>query len=361
MTTQISRRNFLKSASALAGGALVIGFDAGEAIAQSAGSADFTPFVRITTDGQVTAIIKHFECGQGTATGLSALIAEELNMPLNHVEVDFAPADASRYGNTLFGGIQGTGGSTAMADSYLKYRTAGAAAREILIGAAADQWGISASGVTLEDGVITSGSRSTTIGKLVPIASQRPVPASPALKDPSEFTVIGNSDTRRRDSGAKTNGTAIYGMDIHLDNQIVAMVLRCPRFGGTLVSHDDSGAQGLPGFIRTAAIPAQAGAGVIVYAENTWAALQARDAIAAEWDFSDADNRSSDQIKTDLLAAVNTDAEFDARGTADETAVALEGAAQVVERDFFFPFLGPWHDGTNDLRGRANRDWRHGL
>ncbi|MBV6657316.1 MAG: xanthine dehydrogenase family protein molybdopterin-binding subunit [Devosiaceae bacterium] len=337
MTLEISRRGFLKSASALAGTALVVGYGADQVLAQPVTAADFTPFVRLTSDGTVTAIIKHFECGQGTATGLSTLIAEELNMPLDRVEVDFAPADASRYGNTLFGGAQGTGGSTAMADSYLKYRTAGAAAREMLVGAAAELWGVPIAAVALKDGVVTAGDRSAPLGDLVALAAQRPVPAAPRLKDPSEFTVIGNPNTGRRDSGPKTDGTAIYGMDIHLDNQIVAVVLRSQRFGGTLVSHDASGAAAVPGFIRSAAIPT--GAGVIVYAQNTWAALQARDAITAQWDFSAAENRSSDAIKAELMAAVNAEAAFDARGTAAETAAALENAAQVIERDFYFPFL----------------------
>jgi isoquinoline 1-oxidoreductase beta subunit len=337
MTKQLSRRSFLQSASALAGAALVVGFDSGKAIAQSAAGSEFTPFVRITPDGTVTALIKHFECGQGTATGLASLIAEELNMQLDDVAVEFAPADAARYGNTLFGGAQGTGGSTAMADSYLKYRTAGAAAREMLIGAAADEWGVASSAVTLQDGVLSAGGQSAPVSALVAAAAQRAVPAQPTLKDPSAFTVIGNPNTRRRDNGPKTDGTAVFGMDLHLDNQIVAMVLRSPCFGGTLVSHDDSAAQGMPGFIRSAAMPT--GTGVIVYAQNTWAAMQARDAITAEWDFSAAEQRSSDAMKAELIAAVNTDAEFDARGSAAETASILDNAAQIVERDFFFPFL----------------------
>ncbi len=337
MDTHLSRRSFLRSASSLAGAALVIGFDGGKALASGAEVADFTPFVRISEDGKVTALIKHFECGQGTATGLSTLIAEELNMPLDLIEVEFAPADAAKYGNILFGGAQATGGSTAMANSYSQYRKAGAAAREMLVGAAAEKWGIPSDSVILSDGVLTSGGRSEPIGKLVAEASRRAVPAVPHLKDPSEFRVIGNPKTSRRDSGPKTNGTAIYAMDVHLENQVVAVILRSPRFGGTLVSHDDSGAKETPGFIRSVSLPT--GAGVVVYAKNTWAALQARDAISAQWEFSRADGRSSEQIKADLLTAVNTDAEFDAEGSASSTAAALNGASQVIERDFYFPYL----------------------
>ncbi len=337
MTTQLSRRSFLKSASTLAGAALVVGFDASSTLAVAGDAAEFTPFVRITADGKVTALIKHFECGQGTATGLATLIAEELNLALDEVEVEFAPADAARYGNHLFGGIQGTGGSTAMANSYMQYRVAGAAAREMLVAAAAEAWGVPADSVTLADGQLSANGRAASMGEFVASASALDVPAEPRLKDPAEFTVIGNPDTARRDNGPKTDGTAVYAMDLHLENQIVAVILRCPRFGGSLVSFDDSAATDVPGFIRAVALPI--GAAVVVYGQNTWAALQARDAISAEWDFSQADNRGSDQIKADLLAAANTEAEFDVKGSAVETAALLDDAAQVIERDFFFPYL----------------------
>ena len=337
MTVQLTRRSFLKSASALAGAGLVVGFGTGGTLAAPGGTGEFTPFVRIAGDGTVTALIKHFECGQGTATGLATLIAEELNLALDRVEVEFAPADARSYGNLFFGGIQGTGGSTAMANSYMQYRTAGAAAREMLTGAAAEAWGVDPAGVTLADGQLSAGANSAPMGDFVAAASARAVPASPRLKDPSAFRVIGNPDTARRDNGPKTDGTAQYAMDLHLDGQIVAVILRSPRFGGTLVSIDDSAARDVPGFIRAAAMPT--GTGAVVYAQNTWAAFQSRDALSAEWDFSQADSRSSDRIKADLLAAVNGDAEFDAKGSAAETAQTLDAAAQVIERDFFFPYL----------------------
>ncbi len=337
MTVQLTRRSFLKSASALAGAALVVGFGPGKVLAAPGGAGEFTPFVRISADGTVTTIIKHFECGQGTATGLATLIAEELNLALDRIEVEFAPADARNYGNLLFGGVQGTGGSTAMANSYMQYRTAGAAAREMLIAAAAEAWGVDPVGVTMTDGQLSAGVNSAPIGEFVAAASARDVPTAPRLKDPSEFTVIGNPDTARRDNGPKTNGTAQFAMDLHLEGQIVAVMLRSPRFGGTLVSLDDSAARDVPGFIRAAALPT--GAGAVIYAQTTWAAFQSRDVLSAEWDFSQAENRSSDQIKADLLAAVNRDAEFDAKGTPPETAKALDGAARVIERDFFFPYL----------------------
>ena len=337
MKNKISRRHFLKSTTAVLGSVLVVGYDPHDVLASSNSTVNLTPFVRIDADGTVTAIIKHFECGQGTATGLATLIAEELNLPLEMVEVEFAPADASKYGNSLFGGIQGTGGSTAMANSFMQYRTAGAAVREMLIDAAAEVWAIPHSEIMISDGRLIAGSRSAPINEFVSVASGRSVPETPKLKDPSEFTMIGNSNIRRRDNGVKINGNAIYAMDIQLDNQIVAVVLRSPRFGGVLVSFDDTVAKDITGYIRAAGVPN--GAGVIVYAENTWAAFQARDALTVEWDFSSAENRSSDQIKKDLLAAVNSNSEFDVRGSAIQTESAIEEASQIIEKEFFFPYL----------------------
>ncbi|MCY3674754.1 MAG: xanthine dehydrogenase family protein molybdopterin-binding subunit [Paracoccaceae bacterium] len=334
MTVQLTRRTFLQTASATT--TLLIGFNGSKILASGHADGEFTPFVRISSDGTITAIIKHFECGQGTATGLSTLIAEELNMDLDQIEIEFAPANAQKYAN-LFFGMQGTGGSTAMANSYMQYRTAGAAAKEMLIKAAADEWGVSPESISLANGQLSSGGKEASVGEFVAAASMLEVPAKPLLKDPSEFTLIGNPDTNRRDNDPKINGTAQYAMDVHLDGQIVAVFVRSPRFGGTLVSLDDSGAKDIPGFIRTATLPT--GTGAIVYAENTWAALQSRDAIFAEWDFSNADNRSSDQIKADLLAAVNRDAEFDARGIQGDAAEGLSRATKVISREFFLPFL----------------------
>ncbi len=337
MIDQFSRRKFLQTASAVAGASLVVGFNGTRLFAATDAAAELTPFVRIDSQGTVTAIIKHFECGQGAATGLASLIAEELNLSLDDVEIEFAPADASRFGNVLFGGAQGTGGSTAMASSYTPYRMAGAAVREMLLQAAANEWGVSVSEVRLEAGQIIGNGKSESMGAFVGAAQALPVPEAPTLKAASEWSVIGNPTTDRRDNKPKINGTATYAMDLHLDNQLVALVLRSPRFGGTLVSFDDSAASGISGYVRSAAIPT--GAGVIVYGTDTWSALQAREALTAEWDFSNADMRSSDQIKADLLAAVNADPEFNVKGSATATSNVLAAASKVIERDFFFPYL----------------------
>ena len=346
MTVTTSRRGFLKAAAASAAVLAVGAGPRGAMASASVESGAFTPFVKIASDGTVTAIVKHFEGGQGPATGLSALIAEEMNMRLQDISWEHAPADSTRYANLAFG-MQGTGGSTAMANSFMQYRTAGAAAREMLIEAAAQEWGVSASDLTLKDGVISGAGQSGGIGEFVSAASALPVPEAPALKDPSEFTVIGVEQAARRDTADKINGSAIYSMDMQLEGQMVVAIKRTPRYGGVVASFDDSAAKEIPGFIMAQALPT--GGGVAAYAENTWAAFQARDALDVEWDDTNAETRGSDQIREELLAAVNAAPTYQASETDLATASgAIDGAAKVVEREFYFPMLA---HGTMETMG----------
>lgn len=338
MTVAPTRRGFLIGAAV---SALVVGLSPRGALAVASGEAapaEFTPFVRIGADGRITAVIKHFEMGQGTTTGLASLIAEELNADLDQVAVEFAASDNARYANTLIG-MQGTGGSTAMANSYLQYRTAGAAAREMLIAAAAAEWDAPAEALTLDRGVISGAGRSAPIGDFVAAAAALPVPAEPRIKEAAEFRVIGAPGSRRRDTAGKIAGTTPFGMDVHLPNQLVAVVIRPPRLRATLARFDASAAAAVPGFVDAKARPD--GAGVVVYGRNTWAAFQARDAVATEWDFSAAEGRSTEEIRAELLAAVKAAPQFTARAdrTLAETEAALAAAAQVVEAEFWLPNL----------------------
>jgi isoquinoline 1-oxidoreductase beta subunit len=337
MIDKLSRRSFLKNTAA-AGAALTIGFDANGALARpSQPGGNVTPFVKIYPNGTVAAIIKHFEGGQGTATGLSALIAEEMNMSLQNITFETAPSDNTRYANLIFGS-QGTGGSTSMANSYTQYRTAGAAAREILLAAAAQKWGVSVNTLVLKDGVITGSGKSGKINEFLEAAATMDVPAKPQLKDPSEWTVIGVDQKARLDTPAKINGSAKYSMDMQFDNQMVVAIKRSPKLGGVVKSFDDSAARKVSGFIMAIQMPNNKG--VIAYAETTWAAFQVRDALEVEWDFSSAENRSSDVLKKELLAMVNTAPAFQASQTDLATASsAINGAAQVVEQEFYLPML----------------------
>ncbi|KIC09252.1 dehydrogenase [Leisingera sp. ANG-M1] len=337
MTLNTSRRGFLKSAAAAAA-VLYVGARPDGALAAGSAPAQLNPFVRIDADGTVTAIVKHFEKGQGPATGLTTLIAEELGVSMEDIQYEFAPSDPSRYANLAFGQFQGTGGSTAMANSFMQYRQAGAAAREMLIKAAAEAWGADVSTLSIEDGIIKGAGQQAPIADFVGAAAQMEAPAEPRLKDPSEFRLIGNAKVKRKDSLPKTNGTAKYAMDLHLPNQMVAVIARSPRMGGLAAGFDDTDAKEVKGYIRAAVLPNKAG--VAVYAENTWAAFQAREAVTVDWDLSNAENRSSDQIREQLLNAVNSDPEYNVNG-ADPAATAalIDGAEKVVEQTFYFPLL----------------------
>ncbi|WP_108862174.1 xanthine dehydrogenase family protein molybdopterin-binding subunit [Ruegeria sp. Alg231-54] len=338
MTLNTSRRGFLKGAAA-AGAVLLVGARPDGALAAaSSDTTQFNPFVKIDADGTVTAIVKHFEKGQGPATGLPTLIAEEIGLTMDQIEYEFAPSNPQVYNNLLFGPFQGTGGSTAMANSWMQYRQAGAAAREMLINAAAQSWGVDASGITIEEGIVTAGDKSAPIAEFVAAASQLEAPAEPRLKDPSEFRLIGNETVRRKDSAIKGNGQAMYAMDVHLPNQMVAMIKRPESKGGIANSFDDSASKEVKGYISAAVLPNQAG--VAVYAENTWAAIQARDALEVDWDMAGSETRDSDQIKAEIMAALDAEATYNVN-KADVAAVsaAIDGADTVVEKTFYFPLL----------------------
>ncbi|MEM8582261.1 MAG: molybdopterin cofactor-binding domain-containing protein, partial [Pseudomonadota bacterium] len=338
MSRTTSRRGFLKGTAA-ASVVLLVGIRSDGVIAAAPGdSALLNPFVKIGADGSVTAIIKHFEKGQGPATGLSTLIAEEIGLRMDQISYEFAPSNPQIYNNLSFGPFQGTGGSTAMSNSFLQYRQAGAAARDMLLAAAAETWNVDMTTLTLENGLISGGGKSAPLGDFVAAASAREAPDAPRLKDPSEFKLIGNPDVRRLDSEIKGNGTALYGMDLHLPNQMIAMIARPDQRGATVQSFDDTASQDVKGYIRAATLPNNAG--VVVYAENTWSAMQARDALNVEWDLTAAESRSSDQVKAEIMTALDAAPEYNVSKTdLAATRAAIDGAATVVEKSFYFPLL----------------------
>ncbi|MBS8227860.1 xanthine dehydrogenase family protein molybdopterin-binding subunit [Vannielia litorea] len=325
-----SRRAFLAGATA---GALVIGFGPrGTLAAGHDGALVPNPFVKIAPDGTVTVILKHFEMGQGTTTGLATLVAEELDADWEKVAIDFAPADASRYANTLFG-MQGTGGSTAMANSYMQYRQAGAAARAMLLEAASLEWAVRASEIVIENGVATHGNYRATLGEMVALVKEgAEPPTEPILKEPSAFNLIGKDMLPRKDTPSKTDGTAIFAMDVAPEGAIYAVMARAPRFGGTVASVDDAAALEVPGVTAVKQTPK----GVAVFATDTWAAMQGREALTIEWDFANAEGRSTDEMEAEYAAALDGDGPV-ARDDAGVAEALASGSA--VEAEFDFPFL----------------------
>jgi isoquinoline 1-oxidoreductase beta subunit len=338
MAIETTRRAFMSSA-ALAGVALVIGLrpDGRYAVAASDASTELNPFVRVLPDGTVQVVLKHFEMGQGTTTGLTTLVAEEIDADWDRVAIDFAPADTPRYKNLAFG-AQGTGGSTAIANSYLQYRKAGAAAREVLVEAAAQTWGVPASSITVENSRLKSGNRTAHFGEMIAKAATLLPSAEPKLKSPDQFRLIGKDGLARKDSKAKTNGTATFALDVKIDGMLYAVVLRSPHFGGKLTLFDASGAKSVAGFVDAKALPNKVG--VAVFAKNTWSAIQSREALKAEWDFKDAENRSSDEMIADHIALLEKPQHQAMKGgDLSKTGDMLKKADQIVEGEFVFPLL----------------------
>ncbi len=305
-------------------------------------------FVRIGADDTVTVVIKHLDMGQGNTTGLATILADELGADWTTVRTAFAPADAALYNNSLMGPIQGTGGSTAVANSWMQLRRAGAAAREMLIAAAAFQWKAPVSEITVADGIVAHApsGRRARFGELAASAASLPVPSEPRLKDPSEWRLIGTR-VPRLDSIAKTDGSAVYSLDIRRPNQVTAVVARPPRFGGTVRSFDDTAARRVAGVLDVVAIPT----GVAVIARDTWSAMKGREALTVAWDDAAAETRSSDAI----LAAYREKARSPGLTASErgDPRTALKGAARVIEAEFTFPYLA--HAAMEPLNATIER------
>src|SRR6266436_5260809 len=202
-----------------------------------------TPFVRIDPDNTVTVLCKHLEAGQGVWTGLPAIVAEELDASWDQMRVESAPAQVPLYGNLALdpkGGIQLTGGSTSVANSWKQLREAGATARAMLVAAAARQWSVAAGEITVSDGVVehAGAGKKATFGELAGSAAKQPVPRDVKLKDPSAFRIVGKEKLPRLDARAKSTGKQQFAIDVMLPGMMTAVVMRPPRFGAKVSSFD---------------------------------------------------------------------------------------------------------------------------
>ena len=335
MAPMTSRRGFLAGSAGLM---LAVTLPFGRARAQVAGEAmaasPFAPnaFIRIGTDDLVTVMIKHIEMGQGPYTGLATLVAEELDADWSQMRAEGAPANDALYANLAFG-AQGTGGSTAMANSYMQMRKAGAAARAMLVAAAAAKWGVPDAEITVSAGIIAHepSGQSSGFGALAQAASEQPIPEDPPVKTADQFVLIG-TDRPRLDTVAKTDGTAQFTLDVYRDDMLTVVVAHPPVFGATVATVDDSAALAVRGVQMVRQIPS----GVAVYATNTFAALKGRDALSITWDQSAAETRSSAQMMDDFSAAA---AEGGITVEEDGDLSPLENAAQVLEAEYRFPYL----------------------
>ena len=330
-----SRRDFLKAGAGLT---LALYLPAGVAAARAASPAaeKFAPnaFVRIGADNSVTVVAKHLEMGQGSYTGLATLVAEELDADWRQVRVEGAPADVKLYNNLNWGPMQGTGGSSAIANSFEQMRRAGATARAMLVAAAAQRWKVPAAAVAVKRGLVThrASGRKAGFGELAAAAAELPVPEQVTLKSPQDFVYIGKR-VPRTDSHAKTNGTAIYTQDIRLADMLVAVVAHAPRFGAKLKSFDAKAAKAVRGVADVVAIPS----GVAVLARDFWSAKKGRDALRIEWDEANAFRLGTPEILRQYQELLDKPGAV-ARNDGD-AAAALAAAPKRLTADFSFPYL----------------------
>jgi isoquinoline 1-oxidoreductase beta subunit len=332
MSSIFTRRGFLK-ASAAAGTGLVLSFRLTLRSGESprAASHSFAPnaFLEITPNGNVTIWCAKSEIGQGVRTSLPMIVAEELGCDWQRVSVVQADLDP-KYGDQL------TGGSLSVRTSYADLRKAGAAAREMLLSAAAAEWKVSTSGCRAENSFILHSptKRKLAFEKLLPAAAVLQALVDPPLKKSSEFTLIGKP-TRRTDTKAKITGAAQFGIDMRIPGMLVASIERCPVYGGTPRRLNADKIKSMPGVRAVLEVPAvhlthhfgeESGSdsrnytcsGVAVVADSTWAALQARKALEVEWSEPDFAEESTDSLREQLAtltansaAVIRNDGDFD--------------------------------------------------
>jgi len=335
----VSRRGFLKG-SAVLGGGLVVAFviPGGHRFAFGAENQGevFAPnaFLRIGNDNSVTVLLGHSEMGQGIWTGLTMLIAEELDADWSKIRVEHAPASAAEYGLPAFGGMQITGGSTSIWMEFDRYRQAGAAARLMLIDAAAKRFDMAPSQIHTESGVVIAGDKRVTYGELADDAGKLPVPdpASIKFKEAKDWKVIGKP-TKRLDIPEKITGQAKFGMDVQFDGLMTAVVARPPVFGGSVKSFEGAEALAVPGVHKVVQVPT----GVAVIADHYWAAKLGRDALKVVWEPGPNAGLDSQQLLESFRKLAATPGTSVSQ--AGDATVMLGRAAKTIEAEYSVPYL----------------------
>ena len=339
----VDRRTFLKSGAA-GGAALLIGFHlparSGSDPAQAQEKLAINPFdawVKITPDNHVTLILGKSEMGQGIMTALPMILAEELCVDWKQVKVEQAPTNPKIYDH-------GTGGSGSVAGSWLPLRQAGAAAREMLVAAAAKKWEVNPDTCKAQNGYVLHGhpERSFRYGELVADAAQLPIPnfKEVPLKNSNDFTIVGH-DTLRAEARDKVSGKATFGIDSRVAGMLYAVVARCPVFGGKVTSFDATKAKAVPGVrdvieFKTEGRGASTTGGVAVLADSSWAAMQGRKSLEVKWDEGPAANESSEELRKQFLDNAARPGKV-VRNEGDAGA-SLAAAAKKAEAIYELPF-----------------------
>jgi isoquinoline 1-oxidoreductase beta subunit len=330
----VSRRSFLKVAAA-AGGSLMVGFWPGEGMAATAGAAvpaELNAFIAIGADDSIVLTMPKVEMGQGTYTSIPMLIAEELEVDMEQIQLRHAPPDAKVYGAPF--GDQFTGGSLTIRLMYEPMRQTGAAARMVLVQAAANEWKVAADSCRAERGEVVhaASGRRIKYGKLVAAASQLKAPEKIALKDPKDFKLVGKP-AKRLDAKGKTDGSALFGIDAQAKGLKVAVVAASPVIGGKLKSVNDAKARKLRGVRQVVKLDNA----VAVVADNYWYAKQGLAALDIKWDDGKYAKLSTDDVRKTMVAALQKPGHI-ARNDGDALK-ALAADGKRVEALYINPML----------------------
>ncbi|HUL06514.1 MAG TPA: molybdopterin cofactor-binding domain-containing protein [Candidatus Acidoferrum sp.] len=334
-----SRRQFLIGATATGAG-LVVGYHMlGRPAAADTAPGPVNPFngyVQVGTDNKVTVLSAHMDMGQGCYNGIATLVAEELDADWAQMDVIGGWGNPALYGNLTWGGkVQGTGGSSAMASSFERYRRAGATARAMLVAAAAEDWKVPIGEITVAKGVLTHASgKRASFGELAAEAAVLPVPADVPLKDSGHWTLIGNEKLPRYDSLAKSTGKQDYTIDVKLPGMLTAVMIHPPLFGSTVKSFDASKAKAVKGVVDVVETPR----GVAVVGETMWAAIKGREQVTVAWDDSKAEKRGSAELAAQYSALAKNPGTGTARNEGDVDQ-GFAAAAKTLEASFEFPYL----------------------
>ncbi|MGC2062364.1 MAG: xanthine dehydrogenase family protein molybdopterin-binding subunit [Thermodesulfovibrionales bacterium] len=333
---KISRRDFLKT-GVMVGGGLILGFSLPDAVPAGTGKATQSfsqnAFIRIGTDDLVTVIVNKSEMGQGVYTSLPMLIAEELECDWSKIRIEPAPV-APEYNHTAWGTLQGTGGSSSVRSSWDQFRKAGAAARTMLLQAAAETWKVTPESCRVEKGFIIHdiSKKRLSYGAVSEKAARLKPPKEVILKKPDDFKVIGKP-TKRLDTPDKVSGKALFGIDAKVKGMLIAVVGRSPVFGGKVKAFSAEKAKKVPGVKDVFQIPS----GVAVVATDFWSANKGRDALEVEWDLGENAGLSTKDMRTRYAALAATAGTMAKKeGDAEK---AFTAAARKLTAEYEVPYL----------------------
>jgi isoquinoline 1-oxidoreductase subunit beta len=340
----VARRDFLRVSAMAGGGLLFASYSGGlgASLLADETALDFVPnaFIRITPDGVVTIVAKNPEIGQGVKTMLPMLIAEELDVEWASVKVEQAPLDTERFSG------QSAGGSNATPSNWLPMRRVGAAARAMLVSAAAETWNVPAAELETEAGVVRhpASGRSARYGELTERAAMVPAPDlnSVPLKDPARFRIIGKS-VRNVDGPAIVTGKPMFGIDFTLPGMAYAVFEKCPVFGGKVASANLDEVRALPGVRHAFVVEGGESlsgllGGVAIVGDSWWAARSARERLRVTWDEGATASQSSEGFARTAAELARRPAERELAREGDVDA-AFRGATHVVEASYDYPFI----------------------